>query len=76
MVKNAPTIDLTARRYKNRRAAYYLHIIRMKNCLVFTSSFFADEEGVIALMKVEEVSFTKQYRQLGPWLIKREDCDY
>ena len=31
-------------------------------------SYFSDEEGVIAMMKAEELFFNQQHRQLGIWI--------
>ena len=31
-------------------------------------SYFSDEDGVIAMMKAEEVFFNKQYRPMGIWI--------
>ena len=31
-------------------------------------SYFANEDGVIAMMKAEELFFTKQHRQMGIWI--------
>ena len=56
-IKNSPSGALFPYYYKNGEL-FGLHL----------GSYFSDEDGVIAMMKAEEVFFNKQHRPMGIWI--------